>query len=333
MTTVLTGGTGGCKLLDGLRKIWRIREFELHAVVNTGDDVEISGNLVCPDLDSVLYTLSGLIDKETWFGIEDDTYETHEALHEPDAPHIKSGSHYLPPDRQTQGRALARNRRFSGVGEFMSIGDRDRATHIKRTALIDGGASLTGAMSQLGQWFDLDSHILPMSDDPVSSMIHTTEEGDMHFQEFWIRQNGEPTVEDIRFAGLEQARPTGAVMNALAQPVLIAPSNPVTSIGPILNLTGVRKALEDTTVVAVSPFLEDETFSGPASQFMEAKGYEPGTSGMLEVYGDILDGVVLHDDDSTYTSLPVVRTDTTMNDGTDRRRVAQECLRFLYRLI
>ncbi len=330
MLTVLSGGTGGCKLLDGIHRLDRIDPLELRVVVNTGDDVEISGNMVCPDLDSVLYTLAGLIDTGGWFGIQDDTFHTHQAIRN-HSPHQSRGFE-LPPERQTDGRPLARNRRFSGTAEFMAIGDRDRATHILRTSLLDEGETLTGAMSILADSFGVHAHVLPMSNDPVSTVIKSGDER-LHFQEFWVARDGDPEVDGVEFLGIEEAHPTGAVETAVNNPVLVSPSNPVTSIGPILDLPGVRERLEDTVVLAVSPFLDRSAFSGPADKFLKARELSPGTEGLLELYEDFLDGIVIHEEDPVEPSLPTLRTDTMMNSPEDRTRVASECVDWIHRLV
>jgi len=320
MVTFLSGGTGTPKLLSGAESVFDPAATTV--VGNTGDDVELGGAMVCPDLDTVLYLLGGELDRETWWGIADDTAATHAELGSlAEAAGIDTGPRYLPEERQTAGRPLARWRRFSGVAEFMHIGDRDRAVHITRTGLLDEGQTLTEATRTLADAFDLTPDLLPMSDDPVATIVRT-DEGPMHFQEFWVARGGDPTVESVAFRGAETAEATPAVRDALSDLVVIGPSNPVTSIGPMLALDGVRDALAETTVVAVSPFVEDEVFSGPADDLMAAEGYEASTAGVAAAY-PFVDAFVVDEADGTDLDRPTVRTDTRMDDAADAARVAE----------
>jgi LPPG:FO 2-phospho-L-lactate transferase len=320
MVTFLSGGTGTPKLLVGADEVFAPGETTV--VANTGDDVEIGGFLVCPDLDTVLYLGGGVLDRETWWGITDDTASTHEELRRlADGAGLEAGPRFLDADAQTSGRRIARWRRFSGVAEFMHIGDRDRAVHITRTSLLDEGYTLTEATRRLADAFDLERTLLPMSDDPVASLVQTPG-GTMHFQEFWVAHNGEPDVEGVEFRGGDAAQATDAVSNALREPVVIGPSNPVTSIGPMLAVEGTEAALEKTPVVAVSPFVEDRVFSGPAAKLMDAVGYDPSTAGVAEAY-PFADAFVLDEGDGTDLDRPVVRTDTAMDGPEDPERVAR----------
>jgi LPPG:FO 2-phospho-L-lactate transferase len=326
MVTFLAGGTGTPKLLAGARELFG----ETTVVANTGDDVEIGGHLVCPDVDTVLFESAGLLDRETWWGIGGDTTETHDELAAlADRAGLDDGPRYLPDDRQTAGRRIARWRRFSGVAEFMEIGDRDRAVHITRTGLIDEGKTLTEATAAVaaGMGADADAAVLPMSDDPVATLVHT-DEGTIHFQEFWVHRRADPAVEGVEFRGAADAEPTDAVLDALVDPVVVGPSNPVTSLGPMLALDGVRAALDATPVVAVSPFVEDRVFSGPADGLMAGTGREPNTRGVAAAY-PFADAFVLDDDDGTDLGRPTVRTDTRMDDRAGARRVGEAVKRAL----
>ncbi|MFC7098664.1 2-phospho-L-lactate transferase [Halobaculum marinum] len=322
MVTFLAGGTGTPKLLDGAAGVFAPESTTV--VGNTGDDVELGGHLVCPDVDTVLFHGGGVLDTERWWGIADDTTETHAELTRlADAAGLDGGPRYLPDDAQTAGRDISQWRRFSGVAEFMEIGDRDRAVHVTRTSLLDEGHSLTDVTRTLADAFDLDVELIPMSDDPVATIVHT-DEGSMHFQEYWVANRGEPTVEDVEFRGAAEATATDAVQEALRDDVVIGPSNPVTSIGPMLALDGIREALAETTVVAVSPFVEDQVFSGPAAALMRGTGREPSTAGVAAAY-PFADAFVLDDDDGTDLDRPVVRTDTRIDDADDAARVARAC--------
>ena len=320
MVTFLAGGTGTPKLLDGGDAVFD--PVETPVVANTGDDVELGGLLVCPDVDTTLFAESGRLDRETWWGIADDTTETHAELQAlAEAAGLDSGPRYLPDSAQTAGRDIARWRRFSGVAEFMELGDRDRALHITRTGLLDEGRTLTEATRTLCEALGVERPVLPMSDDPVATIVHT-DEGPMHFQAFWVHRRAEPEIESVEFRGAETATATDAVRDALDGPVVVGPSNPVTSVGPMLAIDGIREALESTPVVAVSPFVEDRVFSGPAGKLMEATGYDPSTAGVADAY-PFADAFVLDSDDSTDLDRPVVRTDTTLDTPADGERVCR----------
>ncbi|ELY81583.1 2-phospho-L-lactate transferase [Natrinema pallidum] len=318
MVTFLSGGTGTPKLLDGAAAAFSPEETTV--VVNTGDDIEIGGLLVSPDVDTLLFQGGGILDRETWWGIEGDTQRTNSALSDiASAAGLPEGPQYLPDDRQTEGRTLANWRRFSGVAEFMTIGDRDRAVHITRTSLIDEGKTLSEATERLADAFGLTIDLLPMSDDPVASLVHT-DEGVMHFQEYWVAHRGDPAVDTVEFRGSSQADPAPGVLEALEDTVVIGPSNPVTSIGPMLALPGVADALAQTTVVAVSPFLGDDAFSGPAGDLMEAVNAEPSTEGLATAY-PFADAFVIDDGDDADFDRPTVRTDIAIDSSADAARV------------
>jgi LPPG:FO 2-phospho-L-lactate transferase len=323
MTTFLAGGTGTPKLLAGAREVFDPADATV--VGNTGDDVELGGLLVCPDVDTVLFEAGGVLDRETWWGIEGDESTTHDYLADlADAAGIDQTPRYLPADRQTAGRDIARWRRFSGAAEFMFIGDRDRAVHTLRTSLLDEGHTLTEVTGKLADAFDLDADVVPMSDDPVASIVHTPDR-ELHFQEFWVAEGGDPAVEDVEFRGTDTAEAAEAAVNAIREgPVVVGPSNPVTSIGPMLALDGIRDALADATVVAVSPFVADRVFSGPAAKLMDGVGYEPSTAGVADAY-DFADAFVLDTEDDTDLERRTVRTDTTLDTETDAARVARAC--------
>jgi LPPG:FO 2-phospho-L-lactate transferase len=322
MVTFLSGGTGTPKLLAG------VDCDDVTVVANTGDDVVLGGHLVCPDLDTVLFMQGGILDRDTWWGIAGDSTETHDRLRSlAAAAGLETGPRYLPDGRQTAGRDIARWRRFSGVAAFMLIGDRDRAVHITRTGLLDEGHTLTEVTRTLADAFDIDIELLPMSDDPVASMIHTPD-GEMHFQAFWVAHDGDPAVEGVAFRGAADAEPTDAVGDALDDPVVVGPSNPVTSIGPMAAIDGIAAALAETPVVAVSPFMEERVFSGPAAKLMAGVGYEPSTRGVADAY-PFADAFVLDSDDGTDLDRPVVRTDIRIEDETDAARVWRACERAL----
>ena len=324
MVTFLSGGTGTPKLLDGAAGAFSPDETTV--VANTGDDVELGGLIVCPDVDTLIFQGGGVLDRERWWGIEGDTTRTHDALMDvANAAGLDTGPQFLPEETQTAGRTLSRWRGFSGVAEFMEIGDRDRAVHVTRTSLLDAGHTLAEVTAKLAEGFGLELELLPMTNDPVASLIHTPE-GVMHFQEFWVGRGGEPTVENVEFRGSSNAEPAPGVLDALSDVVVIGPSNPVTSIGPMLSVPGIGAALRDATVVAVSPFLGDEAFSGPVAQLMDAVGGDPSTQGLASAY-PFADAFVVDDDDDASFDVHTERTDVRIDGRQDARRVVQAVTR------
>ncbi|USZ72465.1 2-phospho-L-lactate transferase [Natronosalvus halobius] len=320
MVTFLSGGTGTPKLLDGAGAAFS--PDEITVIANTGDDIELGGLFVSPDVDTLLFQGGGVLDRERWWGIRGDTHRTHSALSDiAAAANLADGPQYLEASRQTEGRDIARWRRFSGIAEFMTIGDRDRAVHLTRTSLLDQGHTLSEATDVLADGFGLTIDVLPMSDDAVASLIHT-EDGLMHFQEYWVAHRGEPTITNVEFRGSSTAEPAPGVLEALSDAVVIGPSNPVTSIGPMLALPGVARALMETPVVAVSPFLGNEPFSGPASDLMEAVGATPNTAGLATAY-PFADAFVIDSDDPTEFDRPTIQTDIRIDSPEDAGRVIQ----------
>ena len=253
---VLSGGTGTPKLLMGLKEL--VPPEQLSVVVNTAEDLWISGNYISPDLDSVLYTLADMIDEKRWWGIKGDRTWTHDFL-----------------------IAL-------GQQEGLVIGEKDRAVHIFRSELLRRGAGLSRATGALAEALGIAQKVVPMSDDPVSTILSTSE-GQMHFQDFWVALKGKPVVSGISFIGMDRARPSPAFLERLdrEETVLIGPSNPVTSIGPILALTGVRDRLERKRVVAISPFVGNKPVSGPAAKLMAACGVPANDEGVAALLGKI----------------------------------------------
>jgi len=263
---IFSGGTGTPKLLDGLKEI--IPAEELTVVVNTAEDLWISGNLICPDLDTVLYLFSDQIDRNRWWGIKDDTFLTYERMQK------------------------------LGVIESIKLGDCDRATHIIRSNFIRNGISLTDATLELASIFGIDAKILPMSDDPVSTYIETPE-SIIHFQDFWVGKHGEPEVLGVDITGISEASISPKVLEALEtdDKILIGPSNPITSIGPIISLPGMKDLMKKKKVVAVSPIIGNAPVSGPAGKLMQACGLEVSSMGVAEYYQDFLDIFVFDERD------------------------------------
>lgn len=317
--TVLGGGTGTPKLLWGCESF--IDTSSLTVIANTGDDVEFGDLFVCPDIDACLFTAAGRMDTDRWWGLADDTTEVADSLTDyAEMLDIGTGPRYRPSDEQTEGRELARWRRFEPLPEFMLFGDEDRAIHRARAAAIDRGQSLTEITRALVDGFDVEIDILPMSNDPVATWIETPESS-LHFQDYWVARRGDVHVESVEFRGIETAEPTDAVRDALSvDAIIIGPSNPVTSIGPILALPGIREHLSSVPVIAVSPFLGADAFSGPAAELMEARGLPVGTPGLPEVY-PFVDAIILDDEDDTSLSTPTVQTDITIETQSDVGRI------------
>ena len=292
MITVLSGGTGTPKLLTGMKDV--IDDFTV--IVNTAEDVWISGNKICPDIDSVIYALAGIIDEEKWWGIKNDTFETHNQL------------------------------KRLGMDEIMMIGDRDRATHIFRSNLLREGKSLKEATEMLRKAFNVKQEVLPMCEEEVSTYI-LTDKGEMHFQEFWVKHRGLPVVRDIYIKNIEKAKPSEGVLDAIemCEAVLIGPSNPVTSIMPILLVKGVREAIRKKRVIAVSPIIGKEAVSGPAGKFLRAKGFEVSPKGVSQFYGDILDVLIVdeRDKDIEIENVDVISTNILMKNRGDALRLAR----------
>jgi len=284
-----SGGTGTPKLLRGMKGL-----YDFAVVVNTAEDVWVSGNKVCPDIDSVIYTLADVIDDKRWWGIKNDTFTTHEML------------------------------RNLGCDEALMIGDRDRATHIFRSKLLKTGYTLTSATRELRKCFGVQQEILPMCEEDVATKV-ITPEGELHFQEFWVKQKGESEVIDVVFRGIEMARMTKDVKKTIdgSKAVVIGPSNPVTSIMPILSVKNVKKLLRRKPVLAVSPIIGSKPVSGPAGKLMNAKGYDVSPSGVVDCYSDFLDAIVVHEGDDVAGGVDAFRTNILMKSREDERRLAK----------
>ncbi len=295
---VLSGGTGTPKFIQGLHRL--IPDEEITVIVNTAEDIMISGNLISPDLDTVLYLFSGMLDTGKWWGVRNDTFHTN------------------------------RNLKKLGIDERLMIGDIDRAAHIFRSELMRKGASLTQATRQMSSKLGIKARVLPMCDEKVDTIINTPQ-GLMHFQDFWIRAKGEPDVLEVGIRGIESANPTREVLAALdsEENVLIGPSNPITSIGSILALKGMRKVLARKKVIAISPIIGNSPFSGPAGKFMKASGFQVSSKGVAECYRDVLDVMVIDERDTADEKdfqVEVVRCDTIMDSIRKSEALAKDVL-------
>ena len=269
MVTVLTGGTGGAKFVDGLRKI--VPPEELTVIVNTGDDLRWWGLYVSPDLDSITYMLADKVSEARGWGVEHDTFFCLQTL------------------------------RQLGEPAWFQVGDRDLALHIFRSKLLAEGKTLTHATAEIARRLGIKARILPMSDAPVETRV-LTPAGDLSFEEFFVQRRFEDPVESVRFEGALQAVPAPGVLDAIrsADLVLLAPSNPVTSIGPILAVPGIREALRETsaTIAAVSPVIGGAAVTGPAGALLAAQGFAVSIAGIAEYYEDFLDVLVADSQDA-----------------------------------
>jgi LPPG:FO 2-phospho-L-lactate transferase len=280
-------------------------EEDITVIVNTAEDLWVSGNLVTPDIDTVLYLFSDMVDLDKWWGVKGDSFRTYELM------------------------------RSLGHRERMMLGDLDRATHIVRTEYLRQGYALTDAIRKLSVAMGVKARVLPMSDDPVSTTI-VTPQGKMHFQDFWIAGRGEPEVLDVFQEGIGQASISPAVAEVLEaeDDVLIGPSNPITSIGPIVGLPGMTDILRKKNVVAVSPIIGNEPVSGPAGKLMRAKGLPVSSLGVAAYYRAFLEVMVIDQrdpvDDTMFADMGcrVVRADTLMKT----REISMELSRQLMRL-
>ena len=291
---VLAGGTGGAKLARGMLDVVG---DDLTVIANTGDDIETYGAYVSPDPDLVTFWLADRIDERGW-GLAGDTFAVMEGLRE------------------------------LGVDVWFNLGDRDLAIGIERARRLDQGERLTEAQTAIANTLGVHARVLPMSDRPVRTWVRAHGRA-WPFQEFMIRAGGKGPIEDVDLRGARSAAPSEEVLEAIAgaEAIIIGPSNPIVSIGPILALPGLREALATSParVVAVSPFVGGAVLKGPTKEFMAASGFTPDADGIAKAYDGVIDGLVA---DERTERIPVLETDVLMADSTARRRVAEQALRF-----
>ncbi|MGZ4788868.1 MAG: 2-phospho-L-lactate transferase [Terriglobales bacterium] len=308
MITVLTGGTGGAKFVWGLAQI--IPPEELTVIVNTGDDLTWWGLHVSPDLDSVMYALAGKLSRDRGWGYDDDSF-----------------------------RCLERMRSLGADGWFQ-LGDLDLATHLRRTQLLSSGKTLTEATAELCRAMGVKQRVLPMSDEPVRTIVATSD-GELAFQEYFVRERCKPTAVDVTFQGAEKTTTAPGVLQSIIHSdlVLIAPSNPVTSIGPILAVPGVRDALRCTTaqVIAVSPIIAGSAVSGPAGEMLKMSGHVVSAVGVAEAYRGLLDVLIADTQDESARrdieskDVHAVFTNTVMKSDDDKIALAKFAIAVLGR--
>ena len=299
--TVLAGGTGGTKLAHGFAQL---PDVELTVIANVGDDAEMHGHLVCPDIDALLYTLSGMIDTEQGWGVRGDTHTAHAMFERLGAP------------------------------TWFRVGDADLATHAHRSRLLQEGATLTDATAAMATSLGIGARILPVTDDRWRTLLDT-DDGPMEFQEYFVHRRQEPKVRAVRYDG--DARPTVAALEAIgdADLVVIGPSNPIVSIGPILALPGARDAVRGVKAltVAVSPIVAGRALKGPADRMLASLGHQSTALGVARVYQGIIDRFVVDEADASLapdidseTGIRVRVLPTVMRTDDDRRSLAASLL-------
>jgi len=292
---VLAGGTGGARLARGMLDVVGP---DLTVVANTGDDLEIYGAHVSPDPDLVCFWLADRIDERGW-GLRGDTFAVMDGLRE------------------------------QRDDVWFSLGDRDLAVGIRRARRLSEGARLTEATAELAGALGVAARVLPMTDGRVRTRVRVPDDGWLGLQEFLIRRRGQGPIQEVHFEGGPQARPTAEVLDALARArtIVIGPSNPVISIGPILAVPGMREALSDAAapVVAVSPIVGGRVLKGPTEEFMRWAGQPLSAEGVARLYAGVIDAIVA---DEPVPDLPCLRTETLMADAAGRRALAQATLDF-----
>ena len=304
--TALAGGIGASKLLLGLASV--MPPEDITVIANTGDDIELFELRICPDIDTVTYTLAGVINEETGWGLKGDTFEC-----------LRWLAHY-------------------DEAPWFNLGDRDLATHIFRTNQLRKGLSLSEVTRQVSRSLGVQSTILPMTDSYTPTRV-VTDEGEMHFQEYFVRRRCEPRVREICFDNIESAKPASGVLRAIleADAVVVCPSNPFISIGPILAVPCVRNALRETDarVIAVTPIIGDKALKGPTADMLRDLGHEVSARAVASMYSDFVDVFLLDETDAHLTKdlntldLEVFNANTIMNSLADKRRVAERVLEII----
>lgn len=303
MIVVLAGGVGAARFLQGLVQV--VPQEQIIVIGNTGDDRIFYGLHVSPDLDIVTYTLAGVVDGAQGWGIRNDTYQTMQQL------------------------------TFYGNEDWFMLGDRDIATHIHRTNLLRQGKTLSEITDDICQHFGLHIRLLPMTNNPVATHIRTPA-GLIHFEEYMVKRRSEDEVQDVVFVGSESAKPAPGVLDALkeAEAILIAPSNPIVSIGSILSVPGIHDVLHEASgmVVAVSPIIGGAPIKGPADKLMRGLHMDVSAVGVARCYRDFLDVMVIDTQDAHLASdiedlgIPTMTTNTIMSDMAAKKALAENVL-------
>ena len=301
MLILLSGGTGTPKLIQGFMEL--LPHEDISVIVNTAEDHWLPHGYFSPDIDTVVYTLAGLINDDAWHGIKDDTFYTHEKLRE------------------------------LGSSEYLKIGDRDRALHIWKGEELKKGLSFSEITDMHCEKFGVKASVIPMSNDPVETVIDCRE-GEMDLHRFWVKNRGSPEVENVRFTGIESAHACREAVKAIekADKVIIGPSNPVTSILPIVSLSEISNTLNKNRdkVIGVSPFVGGGAISGPAEKLMNACVIEPSVRGLVEFYKDMVSKMIVDNVEETpdiIEGVEILKTNIIMDDLVKKKSLADYILK------
>ena len=270
LITILAGGSGSVKMVRGFAS----QRTDINVVTNVGDNYWLYGMYICPDIDTITYGLADLLDHDKGWGIKKDTF------------------------------GFLRQMEIFGEETWFRIGDRDTATHLTRTNMLKNGKSLSYITKWMAEKFSIEIKILPVTDNTMETRI-ITDKGDMHLQEFWVKHRGLDEVKGIEYQGAEKVRPNPDAMNAIhdSNLIVIAPGNPLTSIGPMLAIKGIRKELskKKTKVVAISPIIGNSAISGPTGKYLEAAGIEVSALGVAKMYADVCSNIIIDTKDHALT--------------------------------
>ena len=262
LITILAGGSGSVKLVRGLAA----HRSDVNVITNVGDNYWLYGMYICPDIDTITYGLADLLDQDKGWGIKKDTF------------------------------GFLRQMEIFGEETWFRIGDRDTATHLTRTNMLKNGKSLSDITKWMSEKFSIEIKIIPVTDNTIETRI-ITPKGEMHLQEFWVKHRGMDSVDGIQYQGADKARPNPDAINAIQDSslIIIAPGNPLTSIGPMLAIKGIRKELskKKNKVVAVSPIIGNSAISGPTGKYMEAAGMEVSVVGIAKMYADVCSNLIV----------------------------------------
>ena len=270
MITILAGGSGSVKMVRGFAS----QRTDINVVTNVGDNYWLYGMYICPDIDTITYGLADLLDHDKGWGIKKDTF------------------------------GFLRQMEIFGEETWFRIGDRDTATHLTRTNMLKNGKSLSYITKWMAEKFSIEIKILPVTDNTMETRI-ITDKGDMHLQEFWVKHRGLDEVKGIEYQGAEKVRPNPDAMNAIhdSNLIVIAPGNPLTSIGPMLAIKGIRKELakKKNKVVAISPIIGNSAITGPTGKYLEAAGIEVSALGVAKMYADVCSNIIIDTKDHALT--------------------------------
>jgi len=270
LITILAGGSGSVKLVRGFAS----QRTDINVVTNVGDNYWLYGMYICPDIDTITYGLADLLDHDKGWGIKKDTF------------------------------GFLRQMEIFGEETWFRIGDRDTATHLTRTNMLKNGKSLSDITKWMCEKFSIEIKIMPVTDNTIETRI-ITDKGDLHLQEFWVKHRGLDEVKGIEYQGAEKVRPNPDAMNAIhdSNLIVIAPGNPLTSIGPMLAIKGIRKELakKKTKVVAISPIIGNSAISGPTGKYLEAAGIEVSALGVAKMYADVCSNIIIDTKDHAQT--------------------------------